>query len=193
MKLTMLVGIFSFAIACSTTALAAPQIKGLEANAPVKELADQLMLFGQFVGDWEFDMTLTQPDGTKVSGKGEWHFGWALGGRAVQDVWIALDDTSKPNPLLSEYGTTLRFYDPKMDVWRVVWVGPMRRTLITFIGRKVGDEIVMEVDTKEGSSDRGRWIFYDVTAQSFRWRAVRSSDGGKTWSVQQQMNVRRLK
>jgi hypothetical protein len=52
------------------------------------DYADKLMFFGKFVGDWEFDMTATKPDGSQVDGKGEWYFGWVLNGRALQDVWI---------------------------------------------------------------------------------------------------------
>ena len=66
-------------------------------------------------------------------------------------------------------GTTLRFYDPRTDAWHVGWSGPMRGSLMTFTGRKIGEEIVMEVGSVQGlprmnSSDagsmhRGRWIF----------------------------------
>ena len=36
-----------------------------------------------------------------------------------------------------------------------------------------------------------RWIFSDITADSFRWRALGSPDGGKTWVVAQEMDARR--
>lgn len=58
-----------------------------------------------------------RPDGTRVKGKGEWHWGWVLDGRAIQDVWIAHNDVSQSNAPITEWGTTLRFYDPKTDVW----------------------------------------------------------------------------
>jgi len=29
------------------------------------------------------------PDGSVEVGDGEWHFGWALDGRALADVWIS--------------------------------------------------------------------------------------------------------
>ena len=76
-------------------------------KGPAGEHADKLMLFGQFVGDWEFDLIEIRPDGTKVNAKGEWHFGWVLEGRAVQDVWIV--HSLKPGGTAAEYGTTVRF------------------------------------------------------------------------------------
>lgn len=184
--------LFLFLLAAGSTAGQRP-IKGLDAPGPDPALADKLNLFGQFVGDWEFDMTMIQPDGSRVTGKGEWHFGWVLQGRAIEDAWIAWDDSSKPNATPSEYGATVRCYDVKTDTWRVVWVGPLRRNLITFVGRKIGDEIVMEADTRDASPQRSRWIFSNITASSFDWRAVRSTDGGKTWVLQQELSVRRLK
>jgi hypothetical protein len=46
--------------------------------------------------------------------------------------------------------------------------------------RLVGDEIVLERRFAEGSITR--WIFSDIDAGSFRWRAVESDDDGRTWS-----------
>ena len=37
-----------------------------------------------------------------------------------------------------------------------------------------------------------RWIFSDITPQSFRWRSEGSPDGGTTWVVGQTMIARRL-
>jgi hypothetical protein len=168
-----------------------PQIKGLSADRPSPAYADKMMLFGQFIGDWQFDMVLIRPDGTRVKGDGEWHFGWALDGRAVQDVWIARDDLSQPDAPITEWGTTIRVYDPKRNGWRVVWMGPMRGNVVTFTATKIGDEIVMEADSRGGSPERGRWIISKVTPTSFYWRAVRSVDNGQTWELTQEMFVRR--
>ena len=62
---------------------------------------------------------------------GEWHFGWALEGRAIQDVWIVPprgelrhgDAAANVN----SYGTTLRVYDPDIDAWRIQWTDPVTR------------------------------------------------------------------
>lgn len=167
----------------------APQ--GLAANGPIEDRADKLMLFGQFVGDWDVDFTVYEPDGAKQTEKAEWHFGWVLEGRAVQDVWIVprRSERDHASPIKSDYGTTIRFYDPEIDAWRVVYVSPLQGDLLTFIAREVGDEIVLEGHDPDGSPMR--WIFSNITAQSFNWRRVISPDGGKTWRLHKEMFVRR--
>ena len=40
------------------------RLEGLIASGPNEEHRDKLMLFGQFVGDWEAELTVHNPDGT---------------------------------------------------------------------------------------------------------------------------------
>ena len=64
-------------------------IKGLGADGPNIDLKEKMMLFGQFVGDWNIvEARYLQADGTEVKMKGEVHFRWILGGMAIQDVWM---------------------------------------------------------------------------------------------------------
>jgi hypothetical protein len=142
--------------------------EALAAAGPNSEHAQELMLFGQFVGAWDLDWTGWEADGTPRSAKGEWHFDWILEGRAVQDVWILPSrsvraETGEPP---GEYGTTIRFYDPRASVWHVTWNGPVNGTVRTFTASALGDEIVLEGMTAEGQPMR--WIFSDVTDRSFR-------------------------
>jgi hypothetical protein len=171
-----------------TLAAAQSPLKGLGSSGPDPALKDKLQLFGQFVGDWTFDVTLLKPDGSKQQGTGEWHFGWVLEGRAIQDVWIANYRHSKPGDVERGYGTTLRFYDSKTDTWKVTWISPLSDVVIPFTARKVGKEIVME--SKDGPM-MGHWILSDITSRSFRWRAEASRDGGKTWITTQEFSVHR--
>jgi len=177
-------------------------IKGLHALGPDPALAQKLNLFGQFVGDWQCEVVSVDANGKRTKGQAEWHFGWVLDGRAIQDVWVARDDVSKPNAPISEWGTTVRFYDPKSDIWRVVWAGPRRGSLLAFVARQSANEIVMEVDYVQGLArmnptdgppiHRGQWIFDDIKPGSFHWRAVISHDGGKTWQLQSEMFAHRV-
>jgi len=181
--------VIAFAVVLYPTSIAGSELPKLDAKGPAREHSEKLKLFGQFVGDWEFDLIEIRLDGTKLNAKGEWHFGWVLEGRAVQDVWIV--HSLKPGGSAAEYGTTVRFYDPKIDAWRVVWSGPVNGNMETFIARQVDNGIVMEGNSdKDGS--RSRWIFSDVTPRSFHWQAVVSVDKGETWQLREEMFVRRV-
>ncbi len=162
-------------------------IKGLAAEGPDPELKKKLMLFGQFIGDWNIvEDRYPQPDGTVIKREGEVHFRWILEGRAIQDVFM----TYQENPRrLIPVGTTVRFYDPKIDAWRSTWNSPIQSAMQTFIGRKVNDEIVLESKTKEGHPEK--WIFSEITPTSFRWHSVETHDNGKTWQLTEEMQIRR--
>ena len=155
------------------------------AEGPAPELGDKLALFGQFVGSWDLEIVYYEPDRRL---KGEWHFTWALGGGAVQDVWIAPSraEIERGEPP-GEWGTTLRFYDPAIDAWRSTWIGPRKHVVMPFLARQVGDEIVLEGSFQEGSLTH--WIFSDVTPATFHWRAIESRDDGESWALVQEMDA----
>ncbi len=122
-------------------------IKGLGASDPDPDLKEKLMLFGQFVGDWDITQArYIQTDGSEVKMKGEVHFGWVLGGTAIQDVWMGYQENSQKIIL---FGTTIRFYDPKIDAWRSTWLSPIKGLVRIFFARKVDDEIILESKTAE--------------------------------------------
>lgn len=52
-------------------------IEALQAEGPYPDLAENLMLFGQFVGSWDVAVTNIAPDGTRKELKGEGHF-WSI-------------------------------------------------------------------------------------------------------------------
>jgi len=165
-------------------------IEALQSDGPHPELAEKLQLFGQFVGSWDVEITNYKPDGSREIVPGEWHFGWVLEGRAIQDVWIAPKRSLREDStvLSGDYGATLRFYDPKIDGWRSTWIGPLKGYVLPFIARQVGDEIVLE-GNESGKSRK--WIFSDITSDSFKWRAVESDDKWVTQRKVQEMSVRR--
>ncbi|GAC1575010.1 MAG: hypothetical protein NVS3B5_05700 [Sphingomicrobium sp.] len=50
---------------------------------------------------------------------GEWLFGGTVEGLGVQDVWIVPPRDQRPNEdALYEYGSSLRFYMPELEIWR---------------------------------------------------------------------------
>ena len=144
------------------------------------------MLFGQFVGDWSIEARYIQADGTWVKMHGEVHFAWILGGTAIQDVWMGRREGSEKTVV---FGTTIRFYDPKIDAWRSTWLSPLKGLVQLFIGHKVGDQIVLDLQNTSGYPER--WIFSEITPKSFRWHAEETHDGGKTWLLTEEMQIRK--
>lgn len=139
---------------------ASPMTEALHANGPNAEHREKLMQFGRLVGSWDLDVIYYGESG-KVRRRtpGEWHFGWALEGRAIEDVWIVPPRSQRPpeGQVFGEYGVTLRFYDPGMGAWRSTWHGPVNGIVWPFIARQIGEEMVLERSQEDGSLSR--WIF----------------------------------
>ncbi len=163
------------------------RINGLGADGPFPALKKQLQLFGQFVGDWDIlENRYLQKDGTWTQSRGELHWAWILEGKALQDVWMSIDEkTGKAIPA----GTTVRFYDPKIDAWRSTWISPSQGVVRPFLARQVGDEIVLEATADDGHPIK--WIFSKITSGSFRWRAEERRGNGDSWTVTEEMRIRR--
>jgi len=85
---------------------------------------------------------------------------------------------------------SVRFYDPQIDAWRSTWHGPVNRVVIPFIARQVDDDMILK--RREGV-ETTRWIFTEITANSFRWINMISLDDRRSWTLRQEMRaVRRL-
>jgi len=164
----------------------------LTARGPAEEHAQQLMVYGRFVGAWEGTVVIFRRDGTTREESCEVAFGWVLEGRAIQDVWIgparrdrvAGRDTSK-----DMYGTTIRVYDPERDVWDITWIDPNTQSFGRMTGRPLGDEIVQEYRDEDGTD--WQWVFTDITPDSFRWISRESTDDGASWVVRNEFRLKR--
>jgi hypothetical protein len=150
----------------------------LPADGPHPGLADGLDLYGRLVGSWDIDAAWYQ-DGREVrTGRGEWHFGWILGGRAIQDVLFAVGAPPE------DYGTTLRVPDPGTGAWHIIWTQPCSGEFAHLTGHGTADGIVQQ----SVAADRGRrvrWSFRDITDDGFLWLGEVSLDEGATWQLEQ--------
>jgi arginase len=164
----------------------------LLAPAPAPKVAGNADIFAPLLGGWDLDVVFYHPDGSiKKQIPGEWHFARALEGRAIEDVWIVppRDMRKSQDPPSGEYGVTLRFYDPRINAWHSVWHGVVNGIVWPFIGRRVGDEIVLE--RMDDGGNLMHWVFFDMRHDGFQWRSEVSSDGGKTWRIEQVMRATR--
>ena len=153
------------------------------------ELREKLNLFGQFVGEWEFEGIIGKGTAEEQRAPGEWIFSWILDGTAIQDVFIcpsrkACETSPNPN---GEYGTTVRFYNQATDAWDMFY-GLSGATHI-LEGKQVGEEII--VTNKSESEGLTHWVFSDITPGSFYWQNRTSYDNGVTWHVNFELSARR--
>ena len=114
---------------------------------PSAELGDAATLYQPLIGQWEVEAIDFAADGTRRTAVGEWHFGWALDGRALADVWLSPSRAARATGARDgEWGLSLRFWDG----------------------------LVLE---GERDDVRLHWIFSDITPTSFQWRAEEAEPG----------------
>ena len=162
----------------------------LIASGPASDRAEKMMLYGQFIGSWDGTVIVHRPDSQRFENSCEVHFGWALAGRAVQDVWIAPSrKTRAAGAEEGMYGTTLRVYDSKTDQWEITWIDPVQRNFNRMLGRPVGNEIIQEYRDEAGNICQ--WCFMDIRADSFHWISRESNDGRLMWNLTAEFFLRR--
>jgi|SRR5215472_14773285 len=164
-------------------------LEALCSEGPQPDQKEKMTLYDALLGDWEMDVIDYATDGTRKESKGEWHFSWVLDGRAIQDVFI-VPSRAEHRTGSTRYGTSLRVYDSAAGVWHVTWINPVNGAHDMLIGRKHGEEILQEGKAPDGTLIR--WIFSDITANSFRWRGETSTDKGKTWRLGAEFFGRRI-
>jgi hypothetical protein len=168
-------------------------LDALGASGPAPDRAGKMQLYGQFIGSWDLDVAEYRADGTIPRRSGEWHFGWALEGRAVQDVWCVPKRGERHGDALANsnrYGTTLRVYDPRIDAWHIQWTEPVTQVYLSMIGRAHGDDIVQLGKIADGQTIR--WGFYEITAGSFLWVGEVSADNEASWKRVVDFRARRI-
>jgi hypothetical protein len=167
----------------------------LRADGPHPSLGRHADTFGRLTGDWIGDYREMPPDKEPFGGQLEFHQGWVLGGRAVQDVFIFSQPGAPPAARVSPataatFGSTIRFCDPKTGVWHVRWNDPTNNQFEQLEAKRVGDDII-----QSGTSSTGKitkWNFSDITPRSFIWRAWQLQDDGTTWAQREEYHLRRM-
>jgi len=168
-------------------------LEALGAIGPADDRGSKMDLYGRFIGSWDLDVTQFPEGGAARRRQGEWHFGWVLEGRAIQDIWIVPprgelrrgDAAANVNSC----GTTLRIYDPRIDAWQVQWSDPVTQTFLQMIGRAQGDDVVQLGTRADGRLVR--WSFSRITPDSFLWRGENSADDGVSWRMVTEFTARR--
>jgi len=156
-------------------------IHALVATSRHESIPEDMDIYAPVLGDWEITgseylANPPKPVTMKVN------FARVLEGRAIQDIWSwAIDPNLRATGANCVSGTTFRVYDPEERVWHVTWIDPVKRARVQLDARKVGADIV-QLGAKATGEPR-RWIFSEITPDSFTWRGEGSEDGGRTWRL----------
>jgi hypothetical protein len=135
-------------------------------DGPRPEYAEAFRPFAPLIGSWDLDVAWYDETGDVTRRtKGEWHFAWALDGRAVADIWITPSRAARATDGDGEWGLSIRIYDPELNAFRSTWLGPKAAFVMPFIAHATGDTITLTSQTAKTS-----WTFSDITDSSFHWR-----------------------
>jgi hypothetical protein len=169
-------------------------MEALASSERSPEIASADDVYGWLIGSWELDVRRYGVDVTSRNLKGEVHFGWVLEGRAIQDVWIMPQRTER-SPQMEKtcnmYGATLRVWDASIQAWRVTWINAVTGSRDELIGRWSGKDIVQVGARANGTPIR--WMFTQITPNSFRWTGEVLEADGHTWRLEGEFLARRIR
>jgi uncharacterized protein len=150
---------------------------------PSPELEPNRDIYARLLGNWNLKITDYYPENqTKRHNTGVWYFSRTLEGRGIQDVLISPDFNQRSESSLTSgnrYGTSFRMMDPISHQWTIDWFNPVSGMHDRLIARVEGNRIIQE--TPESDGLKMRWIFDNITEESFHWYGEDSNDHGKTW------------
>lgn len=134
--------------------------------------------FGKLIGEWDTIWIENFGRENETVKKGEWIFQRVLNGCGIQDLFIvpSREERKRLNLPNAEYGTTIRMYHPDAKCWEVYYTCIGEYTKLT--ARKEGEQIVIT----ESSEGKIKWIFSDITDNTFHWQNVIQNVHGE-WEV----------
>lgn len=165
----------------------AAQNKSDAAGTPGKETAtphDGQHDFDFEFGSWKVHLKrLLQP----LTGSNHWV---ELDGTSVvRKVWggrANLGEFEVTNPEGHIEGLSLRLYNPETHRWNIYWANSRDGNLGTppMIGQfRNGRGEFYDQESFNGASIEARFIFSEISPNSFRLEQAFSADGGKTWEA----------
>ena len=139
-----------------------------------ERIPEEFNYFGKVIGEWDLDWNDRLNTSTPRRVKGEWIFSWVLDGMAVQDVFIVPSRAERLTDIQPDaaYGTTIRLFNIERQVWEIFYGCPEECARLE--ARKEGDEIILT----EITSKAMKWIFSDITDNSFTWRSIAKNPAG---------------
>ncbi len=152
--------------------------KALQSDFRNGIIPEDMDWFGSLVGEWDIIWKENYGKENETVYKGEWIFQRILNGCGIQDLFIvpSREERKHLNLPNAEYGTTIRMYRPDEKCWEIYYTCIGEYTRLQ--ARKENEKIVLT----ELSRNKMKWIFSDITHNSFHWENVMINDNGE-WEV----------
>jgi hypothetical protein len=163
----------------------------LVARGPASLVAAHAGDFAKLIGSWKVEIHDDEGDGAKRVSEGEWHFGWALEGRAIQDVLIVpsrMNRGAAAHAKGNRYLTSLRVFDSLAHVWRVFTIDPVTNIYLALTARQEDGRVVQEGADVAGNDIRVS--LFDFVSNAFRMREERAD--GEGWKTITELSAVRI-
>ncbi|MDD6038278.1 MAG: hypothetical protein PUD20_05735 [bacterium] len=141
-------------------------------------LPEEMDWFGALIGSWDFIWHAHIGTKDEIIQKGEWIFSRVLNGFGIQDLFIvpSREERKRLGMPNAEYGTTIRMYNPASNNWEIYYTCIGEYTRLR--AEKTEDKIILT----EINEQKMRWVFTEITANSFHWQNLILNDNGE-WIV----------
>ena len=190
-RFACLTGIFLLAMGAAFTTNAAQDTPAEQAAGDLSGLHDFDFLFGE----WRIHSRRLKE---RLTGSTDWEeFEGTLSCRSYMDGRANVDDTVFHTPQGIYRGVAPRAYDPKTGQWAIWWIdgrNPFGNVDPPVKGRfKNGVGTFYAEDTLRGKPIKVRFTWSHITKTTARWEQAFSPDGGKTWEVNWEQRLERVK
>jgi hypothetical protein len=167
-------------------------------DAPAEQTAPNLSGLHDFdflFGEWRVHSRRLKE---RLTGSHDWEeFEGSIVSRQYMDGWANVDDTVFHTPQGIYRGVAPRAYDPKTGQWAIWWIDgrnpfgnvdpPVKGRFVNGVGTFHAD------DTLRGKPIKVRFTWSHITKTTARWEQAFSPDGGKTWEVNWEQQLERVK
>lgn len=90
-------------------------------------------------------------------------------------------------------GRSVTAYNPQRKKWFQTWVDDGGAYIALSGGMQGKNMILTSIPGPKNPRAFSRMVFSDITPESFHWRWEGTKDAGKNWSLQWELNYRRVK
>ena len=145
--------------------------------------AQRADLFDFWLGDWS--VSWRNADGSV--GKAHNHVARILDGQVIEERFD--EDAADPAPLLR--GHSMSVLEKSTGIWRQAWADN-QHGFFALTASVDGDRRIFATDFSiVGAQVKGqRMVFHDIRPDAFTWDWESTADGGKTWTLQWQLDYR---